>query len=312
MRRASSRRVSAICFPAPLKDRATRPPAGHSAGAIRQLPGRAERPLIFSLMQSSGTAPNPTATPSTSRATRCRHAVAHRTDAGLLRRPPGRERRRRGRGADDRRLASTSRPSTPAAIGTRTESSACSPSSALPVRRLGPGLLGRRACRPAGHPNGGTATPPNADIPPRPTPAASGPARLRLRPAQLPAQRRQGAGAEVRFPPGAPGISRAAVDNYCTTANNPDPVVTFCAADPEHRHRDPLLLARLARAVAATSRTPPERRVKPVATCLGGRSWLRADGEAGFSSRAYAQPDRVVQWTGGRSFATRRSESRRR
>ncbi len=150
-------------------------------------------------------------------------------DAGRLRRPPGGQRRGRGRGADDRRphLPAGPRPGPLLEPERRLRHPARSGRSPSAARPWSTGTAARSSFP------GGTATPPNEDIPPRPTAPA-----YRLGPAQLPAQRRQGAGAEVGLPPARP----AALNNYCTTANRPDPVVASAlvpntgTAIPCHSH----------------------------------------------------------------------------
>ena len=245
MRRASSPRVSATCFPRRSRTSATCF-RGHPAGALRQLPGRA---AAAADLLPDGAALGPRRArrlrPAHDQPPAARHAAAHRPDAGRLRRPPGGERRRRGRGADDRRLASTSPPSTPAAIGTRTASSA-SPRSARSrstARPWSTGTAGRRAAAPGRH----------RDPPERGHPAAADSGCGQAAP---------GYGSDPHSYPRNDVKARAQKSDFLrrrtglSTTTAPPPTVpdpaSPCAAVPEHRHRDPLLLARLARPLAAT------------------------------------------------------------
>ena len=146
-------------------------------GLYDNYPNELERPLILSLMQmlwdrgeANGYAHHMTTDPLRE------HPAARGPAPRRLRRPPGRERHRRGRGADDRRLGlpAGARPGPP--LGGRrleTRSSASPRSASFPFTRLGARLLGRRPARlrrPGRRRHGpdGTATPPNGNIPPRP------------------------------------------------------------------------------------------------------------------------------------------------
>ncbi len=214
-------------------------------GLYDNYPDELERPLILSLMQmlwdrgeANGYAHHMTIGPARE------HADARGPAAPRLRRPPGRERHRRGRGADDRRLRlPAGAGSRPPLGGRRLQPDLRHPrDSGLPLRRLGARLLGRRAARVRRPLRCGHGQRRDSDAAERQHPAAPRPG-LRRRPAQLPAKRRQGACPEGRLP--------VAGGDGSQPLHHDQPARSSAAADrARDRDPDPVLRERIPRALA--------------------------------------------------------------